>query len=156
MRIRTFLTALTALFLLAAQDGLPLRPHGRFTAELTGVSPGTINGDASAERQGDGSLRIFLGQDSSQMMSTDRLLTVTLAVPGGKGKRSLAIATGNASLMLQDLKTLQRSTVPGEGTITLEGRDMLEGSFSLRATVGGKPVSLTGKFEKAPLVAAID
>lgn len=156
MRTRIVLTALTALFLLTAQDGLPLRPHGRFTAEVTGGWSGTIAGDASAERQRDGSLRIHFVQDSSQMMATDRLLMVTLALPEGKRKRTQVIAPGKASMMLQDLKSLERTIISGEGILTLQGRDMLEGSFTLRATVGGKPVSLSGKFEKAPLVAAID
>lgn len=146
MRIRIVLTALTALFLLAAQDGLPLRPHGRFSAELTGAVSGAIAGDASAERQRDGSLHIFLGQDSSQMMATDRLITVALAIPDGKGKRTLSIKLGKASIMLQDLKTLERTIITGEGTLTLEGRDVLEGNFSLRTTLGGKPVSLSGRF----------
>lgn len=156
MRIRIVLTAMTALFLLAAQDGLPLRPHGRFTAELTGAWSGTIAGDASAERHRDGSLRIHFGQDSSQMMATDRLLMVTLAIPDGKGKRTQVIAPGKASMMFQDLKSLERKIIAGEGTLTLQGRDLLEGSFTLWATVDGKPASISGKFEKAPLVAAMD
>jgi len=156
MRTKTILTAVLSIFLLTAQDGMPLRPHGRFTAETAGLLPGPISGDVSAEILRDGSMRLYLGQDSSQMMKTDRLLTITIAVPPGKGKRSLTLTTGTVSLMLQDLTTLERTMATADGTLALEGRDLLTGSFSLKATLGNRPLTLEGKFEKAPVVTALD
>lgn len=156
MRTKTIITAALSIFLLTAQDGLPLRPHGRFTAETTGALSGPITGDVSAEILGDGSLRLYLGQDSIQMMKTDRLLTVTIIAPSGKGKRTLTLAKGKVSLMLQDLKTLERTMATADGTLALEGRDLLTGSFALKATLGNQPLTLEGKFEKAPVVTALD
>lgn len=156
MRTKTIITAALSIFLLTAQDGMPLRPHGRFTAETTGALSGPITGDVSAEILRDGSLRLYLGQDSSQMMKTDRLLTVTIVVPSGKGKRTLTLAKGKVSLMLQDLKTLERTTASADGTLALEGRDLLTGSFALRAMLGNRPLTLEGKFERAPVVTALD
>lgn len=156
MSTKTIITAALSTFLLTAQDGLPLRPHGRFTAEATGTVTGNITGDVAAERLRDGSLRLYLSQDSSQMMKTDQLLTVTIAAPAGKGKRTLALGTGKTQVMVQNLKSLERIIAAGEGTLTIEGRDLLEGAFSLKATVGNRPLSLEGKFEKAPVVTALD
>jgi hypothetical protein len=135
---------------------MPLRPHGRFTAETTGAVSGSITGDVSAEILRDDSMRLYLGQDSSQMMKTDRLLTVTIVAPSGKGKRTLTLAKGKVNLMLQDLNTLERTMATADGTLVLEGRDLLTGSFSLKATLGNRPLTLEGKFEKAPVVAALD
>ena len=156
MRTKTIITAALSIFLLTGQDGLPLRPHGRFTAETTGAMSGPITGDVSAELLRDGSMRLYLSQDSSQMMKTDRLLTVTIAAPQGKGKRTLTLAKGRVSLMLQNLTTLERTMATADGTIALEGRDLLTGSFSLKATLGNRPMTLEGKFEKAPVVSALD
>ena len=156
MRTKTIITAALSIFLLTAQDGMPLRPHGRFTAETTGAVSGSITGDVSAEILRDDSMRLYLGQDSSQMMKTDRLLTVTIVAPSGKGKRTLTLAKGKVNLMLQDLNTLERTMATADGTLVLEGRDLLTGSFSLKATLGNRPLTLEGKFEKAPVVAALD
>jgi hypothetical protein len=156
MRTKTILTAVLSIFLLTAQDGMPLRPHGRFNAEATGAISGPITGDVSAEIQRDGSMRLYFGQDSSQMMKTDRLLTVTIAAPQGKGKRTLTLAKDKVSLMLQNLTTLERTVATADGTLALEGRDLLTGSFALKATLGNRPLTLKGKFEKAPVVTALD
>ena len=156
MRTKTIITAALSIFLLTGQDGMPLRPHGRFTAEATGAMSGLINGDVSAELLRDGSMRFYLGQDSSQMMKTDKLLTVSIATPPGKGKRTLTLVKGKVSLMLQDLNSLERTMATADGTITLEGRALLTGSFSLKATLGNRPLTLEGEFEKAPVVSALD
>lgn len=156
MRTKTIITAALSFFLLTGQDGMPLRPHGSFAAEATGAMSGSITGDVSAERLRDGSMRFYLSQDSSQMMKTDRLLTVTIMAPQGKGKRTVALAGREVKLMLQDLSTLDRTMASGEGTLTLEGRDLLSGTFSLKAKLGTRDFTLAGKFEKAPVVAAID
>jgi len=156
MRKKTIITAALSIFLLTGQDGMPLRPHGRFTAEATGAMSGLINGDVSAELLRDGSMRFYLGQDSSQMMKTDKLLTVSIATPPGKGKRTLTLVKGKVSLMLQDLNSLERTMATADGTITLEGRALLTGSFSLKATLGNRPLTLEGEFEKAPVVSALD
>ena len=156
MRTKTIITAALSIFLLTAQDGMPLRPHGRFNAEATGAMSGPIAGDISAEILRDGSMRLYLGQDSSQMMNTDKLLTVSIATPPGKGKRTLTLVKGNVSLMLQDLNSLERTMATADGTLTLEGRDLLTGSFALKAMLGNRPLSLEGKFENAPVVTALD
>lgn len=156
MRTKTIITAALSIFLLTGQDGMPLRPHGRFTAEATGAISGTISGDVSAERLRDGSMRLYLSQDSSQMMKTDRLLTVTIAAPQGKGRRTLGLAKDKVSLMLQDLNTLVRTMAPADGKIAIEGRDLLTGNFSLKATLGNRPLTLEGTFDKAPVVSELD
>jgi hypothetical protein len=156
MRTKKIITAILSIFLLTAQDGLPLRPHGRFTAEATGAVSGPINGDVSAELLRDGSMRIYLGQDSSQMMKTDKLLTVTIMAAQGKGKRTYTLSKGQVSLMLQDLNTLERTMTTGDGTLFIEGRGLLKGSFALKATLGTRPLTLEGKFENAPVVSALD
>jgi hypothetical protein len=156
MRTKTIITAVLSIFLLTAQDGMPLRPHGRFNAEATGAMSGPITGVVSAEIQRDGSMRLYFGQDSSQMMKTDRLLTIAIAAPPGKGKRNLKLAKGKISLMLQDLNTLERTMATADGTLALEGRDLLTGSFSVKATLGNRPLTLEGKFDKAPVVTALD
>jgi hypothetical protein len=156
MRTKTIITAVLSIFLLTAQDGMPLRPHGRFNAEATGAMSGPITGDVSAEIQRDGSMRLYFGQDSSQMMKTDRLLTIAIAAPPGKGKRTLTLAKGKVSLMLQNLNTLERTMATADGTLELKGRELLTGSFSLKATLGTRQLTLEGKFEKAPVVAALD
>jgi hypothetical protein len=156
MRTKTIITAALSIFLLTAQDGLPLRPHGRFTAGATGAMSSPITGDVSAELLRDGSMRLYLGQDSSQMMKTDKLLTVTIMVPQGKGKRTYTLSKGHVSLMLQDLNTLERTMTTGDGTLSIEGRGLLKGSFTLKATLGTRPLTLEGKFENAPVVSALD
>jgi hypothetical protein len=156
MRTKKIITAILSIFLLTAQDGLPLRPHGRFTAEATGAMSGPINGDVSAELLRDGSMRLYLGQDSSQMMKTDKLLTVTIMAAQGKGKRTYTLSKGQVSLMLQDLNTLERTMTTGDGTLSIEGRGLLKGSFALKATLGTRPLTLEGKFENAPVVSALD
>lgn len=156
MRTKTIITAALSIFLLTGQDGLPLRPHGRFTAEATGAMSGNITGDISAERLRDGSLRLYLSQDSSQMMKSDRLLTITIAAPQGKGKRTVELSKERASLMLQDLKTLERTMASADGALSIEGRDLLAGNFSLKATLDNRPLTLEGKFDKAPVVTALD
>ena len=112
--------------------------------------------EAAASFERDGSMRLYFGQDSSQMMKTDRLLTVTIAAPQGKGKRTLTLAKDKVSLMLQNLTTLERTMATADGTLALEGRDLLTGSFALKATLGNRPLTLEGKFEKAPVVTALD
>jgi hypothetical protein len=156
MRTKKIITAVLSIFLLTAQDGMPLRPHGRFTAEATGAMSGPIMGDVSAELLRDGSMRFYLGQDSSQMMKTDKLLTVTIIAPQAKGKRTYTLSKGQVSLMLQDLNTLERTMATGNGTLSIEGRGLLKGSFSLKATLGTRPLTLEGIFEKAPVVSALD
>jgi HAE1 family hydrophobic/amphiphilic exporter-1 len=60
------------------------------------------------------------------------------------------------SLMLQDLNTLERTMTTGDGTLFIEGRGLLKGSFALKATLGTRPLTLEGKFENAPVVSALD
>ena len=58
MRTKKIITATLSIFLLTGQEGLPLRPHGRFTAQATGAMTGNIMGDVSAELHRDGTLSL--------------------------------------------------------------------------------------------------
>jgi len=84
------------------------------------------------------------------------LLTVTIAAPQGRGKRTLTLARDKVSLMLQNLTTLDRTMATADGTLALEGRELLTGSFSLKATLGNRALTLEGKFENTPVVSALD
>jgi hypothetical protein len=149
------MTAKTALFkaavaalgliLLSAQQDMPLRPPGRFTATTTGLLKGTIAGDVSASTFRDGHREIYLQLDSSQMMQTDIMVSVQITQTPGK-------PTPTFRLQVENLKTHQLTYPAATGTLDLKGRDLLSGRF----TVTSADLTLTGTLYKAPVVPAIE
>ena len=149
------MTAKTALFkaaiaalgltLLSAQQDMPLRPPGRFTATTTGLLKGTIAGDVSVSKFRDGHLEIYLQLDSAQMMATDIMVSVQVTLTPGKPAPTFR-------LQIENLKTHQLTYPAATGTLDLEGRDLLSGRF----TVTSANLTLNGTLDKAPAVPAVE
>jgi len=137
--------AALGLILLTAQQDMPLRPPGRFTATTVGLLKGTIAGDVSAATFRDGHREIYLQLDSAQMMATS--IMVSVQITQGPGK-----ATPAFRLQVENLKTHQLTYPAATGTLDLKGRDLLSGRF----TVTSADLTLTGTLDKAPVVPAIE
>jgi hypothetical protein len=137
--------AALGLILLTAQQDMPLRPPGRFTATTAGLLKGTIAGDVSASIFRDGHREIYLQLDSSQMMATDIMVSVQITQAPGKSAPSFR-------LQIENLKTHQLTYPAATGTLDLKGRDLLSGRF----TVTSADLTLTGTLDKAPVVPAIE
>ena len=141
--------AALALVALAAQQDLPQRPPGRFQATTKGLLKGTVAGDVSASAFRDGHREIYLQMDSSQMMATGILVSLQVTLPAGKAGPSFR-------LQVEDIRTHKLSTPPATGTLDLKGTSMFSGSFSVTSTDTATPLTLSGSFDKAPLVQAIE
>lgn len=141
--------AALSLVILTAQQDLPQRPPGRFQATTTGLLKGTVAGDVSATAFRDGRREIYMQLDSSQMLAIDIMLSLQVTLPPGK-------ATPVFRLQVENLKTQELSYPAATGTFELKGTSMLSGRFAVASTATATPLTITGTFDKAPQVTAIE
>jgi hypothetical protein len=141
--------------LLSLQD-VPLRGPGQFTATSSGIVTGQIAGDASATVFRNRMRELYLQLNSDQMMKLKTMIAVTVTLPVGAGTFPLDGRSAQASVSWERMATHARQVVPATGSITVTGTDLLSGRFTLSATSGTEKLTLTGSFEKAPVLPALD
>lgn len=137
--------ATLGLLLLTAQQDMPLRPPGRFTAITTGLLKGTIAGDVSMSTFRDGRRELYLQMDSRQMMATDIMVSVQVTFPPAKSPPAVR-------LQVENLKTHALTFPAATATLDLKGRDLLSGRF----TITSPNLTLSGTLDRAPVVPAIE
>ena len=148
--------AALSLVLLSGQQDVPLRAPGRFFAATQGALKGTIAGNISGTSFKDGTRELYWSLDSTQMMATGTMLSITVRVPKGSNAASLVLNSGNTRLVLETLATHVLSTIAAEGRLEVRGSNLLRGKFSLSSTDKGRPLTLTGTFDQAPVVPGLD
>jgi hypothetical protein len=156
MHTRPVTVAVISMFLLTAQQDLPLRPPGRFTATASGALSGPIAGDATITRFRNGTREIDLVLDSDQMMSSNRMVAISIRVQASTTTAPISLNNSNTIVRLDNLNTHESSTVPVHGSLQLKGKDTLQGSFTFAGTSGSTNLSITGSFVDAPVLPGLD
>ena len=156
MHTRPVTVAVISMFLLTAQQDLPLRPPGRFPATASGALSGPIAGDATVTRFRNGTREIDLVLDSDQMMSSNRMVAISIRVQSSTTTAPISLNNSNTILRLDNLNTHESSTVPVQGSLQLKGKETLQGSFTLAGTTGSTNLSMTGSFVDAPVLPGLD
>ncbi len=153
MRALPFALLVTSTLLLSAQQDMPLRGPGKFTATATGIISGTVTGDASVTKYKSGARELHLLLNSDQEMSLSRMFGVTISLPA---KGALTTQVAKAMLQWGNLTDHTRQSAPANCNIEFRGKDLLDGRFTVTATAGTETLSLTGTFERAPVINDVD
>jgi hypothetical protein len=153
MRASPFILLVASTFLLTAQQDMPLRGPGKFTATATGIITGTVTGDASVTKFKAGPRELHLLLNSDQEMSLSRMFSVTISLPA---KGTLTPLPVKALLQWSNLTNHTRQSAPANCTIEFRGRDLLDGRFKIAATAGTETLSLNGTFQAAPVIDDVD
>jgi hypothetical protein len=153
MRASPFILLVASTLLLTAQQDMPLRGPGKFTAAATGIIAGTVTGDASVTKYKTGPRELHLLLNSDQEMSLNRMFSVTISLPA---QGTLTPKPVKALLQWGNLTNHTRQSAPATGTIEFRGKDLLDGRFKLTATAGTETLSLSGTFEAAPVIDDVD
>ncbi|MEQ1756277.1 MAG: hypothetical protein ABL973_19330 [Micropepsaceae bacterium] len=156
MHTRPLIAAVISMLLLTAQQDLPLRAPGRFTATASGALSGPVAGDATVTRFRNGVREIDLVLDSDQMMSSNRMIAISIRVQATTTASPIQLNHGNTILRLDNLNTHESGAIPVQGSLQLKGRDTLQGSFKLSGKSGANNLSLSGSFVDAPVLPGLD
>ena len=152
---RLFIAIAMTSLLLTAQQDVPLRGPGQFSATAAGAVIGTLQGDASATRFSDGRREFYLLLNSDQMMRQKLMLSVTIKLPV-PGEKAIAPTSHEAMVQWESLANHTRTSVPATASIEMKGKDLLTGKFTITSRDTSHPLTLTGKFENAPIIADVN
>jgi len=152
--------AIAALPALADQDG-PMRKAGSFAAKAEGAVGAAIKGDATVWQAKDYT-HLYLTLNSDQMMVLKTMISADLMWPSANGAghhvvlETTARPAVTAIVSWENLDTRARHAVAATGFIDFDAKDPMAGRFELTAKDGIETLKVSGTFENAPVIPALD